>query len=547
MCRGEDEGERDLLECVAVLVDQSLLQHREGADGELRVGMLETIREYGLECLTAEERAHLADRHLAYYMGLAERGGAEFAGVNQRRWLERIEQEQGNVRAALAWAVQAGSVELGLRLGGALWWFWGIRCLWDEGWEQLGRLLAMPGAGERTAPRAKALAGAGLMCFWLGRLDLLRALSDESLSIGRECGDRMSVAMALRNLGHWALRRDPKSAHTFLEDGLVAWRELGNQWGIALSLGLLSRLAAQEGDWQTSRSLQEEALAIRRVLGDPQGIAWSFQRLGVVAAGEGDVEQARRLLLDGLAIFQELCDTMGQAECFQALAEIAQQQGNHARAEAALEDLGGLYRERGNRNSLAWTLWELGRVARVQGRQARASVRFKEALALSREVNVPWLTAAAVAGLGMVALDQCEYSRARALFFESLHLARELGNDRGVANGLVGLAGVAAATGRPWRTALLLGAAKALLPAGAATGQLPRTAQLLGASKTLLLPAGDGVPPVFESVDYESAAAAARAALGEEGFARAWAEGQALALDQAVALALAEPSPDQQA
>src|SRR5262249_33960671 len=155
------------------------------------------------------------------YLGLAEEAEANWAGAGQLAWLARLDQELDNVRAALAWAVENGAAPDGLRLAGALWWFWGTRAYDAEALGRLTELLALPEARERTAARAKAMAAAGIAAAFQGDSAAARALSEESLTIGRDVDDKISIAMSLRNLGHVAeFRGDWTAARSSWEESL---------------------------------------------------------------------------------------------------------------------------------------------------------------------------------------------------------------------------------------------------------------------------------------------------------------------------------------
>jgi predicted ATPase len=175
--------ELDMLDGVASLVDNSLLRQQEQGEGQPRFQMLETIREYGLECLLASGEAEATRlAHAGYYRALAERAEPELTGPQQAVWLGRLEQEHDNLRAALEWLAQRGEAEQGLRVGGALWRFWVVRGYLREGQERLAGLLGLAGASTRTVARAKALTGAGTLTHNRGDYVAARALFEESLA-----------------------------------------------------------------------------------------------------------------------------------------------------------------------------------------------------------------------------------------------------------------------------------------------------------------------------------------------------------------------------
>jgi predicted ATPase len=182
-----------LLDTVAALVDKSLLVPVDEAREEPRFGMLETVREYGLEALRDHgERETSSQAHATYYLGLAEEAEAHFKGGGQQLvWLKRLTREQANLRAALAWLLERREAQLLLRLSGALWWYWNLRGSSSEALEWLERALELRGAEEPTVARAKALCGAGFLTVYRHspRREGL-ALLEQSLATASQVGPR---------------------------------------------------------------------------------------------------------------------------------------------------------------------------------------------------------------------------------------------------------------------------------------------------------------------------------------------------------------------
>jgi predicted ATPase len=203
-----------VFDAVTSLIDKSLVQRseQEGEGGEEpRFMMLETIREYGLERLaTGKESEATRNAHMAYYLQLAEEAAQHWLGPQQSAWFDRLEWEQDNLRAALHWLLERGaqkeSVELALRLGIALWYFWLSRFHRSEGRTFLERALARS-QGVTVAVRAKALWSAGNLAGYLGDFDRGEAMCRESLVLFREVRDTAGVGRALFHLGIVAYTR----------------------------------------------------------------------------------------------------------------------------------------------------------------------------------------------------------------------------------------------------------------------------------------------------------------------------------------------------
>ena len=194
----------EVLDGVVSLVDKSLLHQEEQASGEPRFGMLETIREYGLECLTASGEEHAIRRaHADYYLALVEAAEPALTGPEQATWLDRLETEHDNLRAALRWAEESGETGIGLRLAGALCQFWLGRSYLSEGRERLTRLLLLAGAFAGTTARAKALTGAGHLAHNLGDYAAARARLRRAWRFGESSEIRVALPPHSITSGGW--------------------------------------------------------------------------------------------------------------------------------------------------------------------------------------------------------------------------------------------------------------------------------------------------------------------------------------------------------
>jgi tetratricopeptide (TPR) repeat protein len=398
----------DILDGVASLVDKSLLRQQEQSSGEPRFTMLETIREYGLECLTASgEEPAVRRGHADYYLALAEAAEPALTGSEQATWLERLEAEHDNLRVALRWAEESGEAEIGLRLVGALGQFWLIRGHLREGREQLTRLLGLAGASPRTAARAKVLTRAGHLAHNLGDFTAARVLFEESLALWRELGGQQGIATSLNDLGWVVLcQGDYSVARSLSQESLALWRELGDQQGIATSLHNLGRVAHCQGDYAAARVLHQESLALQQALEDQRGIAFALTHLGWAMHKQGDYRGATALLEQAMSLFQAVGVKQLFAIASVILAEVAHDQGEDGRAEVLIEQSLTLYRELGAKQEIPWALSIFGTIAHAQGDHGRAQALLEESLALQRAIGIKWGMATALNRLGMVAHTQ---------------------------------------------------------------------------------------------------------------------------------------------
>ncbi|HEY6711236.1 MAG TPA: tetratricopeptide repeat protein [Rubrobacter sp.] len=407
----DERGENSVLETLASLVDNSLLESRsesslrQEVDEQARFTMLETIREYAAERLQSSGEAEQVQRkHAMYYLELAEAAQLKAS----ERWDEvewwwgftRLEVEHDNLRAVLRWAVQNREVETGARLAIALWWFWIERSYLSEGRQWFEAILAVDGAEDRTREsghelptrtRAYLLQVTGILAMAQGDYDHAVALHEESMSVYRDMGHKKGVSASLRELGF---------------------------------------VAYEQGDYDRAVTLHEQSLDLAREFGNTFGVAWSIRALADAVRGQGDLGRARTLLEEGLAL---ACGTENA-----------------------------------------------------------------------------WGTARTLASLGSVACESGEYTRASRSYEESLKLGQRMGLNHTILICLEGLARVAVAQGR-----------------------MERAAQLCGAAAALREDKGWPLPPA-KRAENDRTVTAARAVLGEETFAAAWARGNALPLEEAI-------------
>ena len=364
----------EVLDGVAALVDNGLVRQEEGADGEPRFRMLETIREYALEKLS--EAGDLEDartRHLDRYVQLAETAEPELTRAGQAAWLERLSEENDNIRAALAWSFESGQVELGLRLAGALVRFWSIRGLMTEGRRWLAEALASA-TGVEPAVLGKAYFAAGFAALGQGDYQPAKPFFEQSLALARQAGEVRLEAQALQQLGFLVMTGgDGAQARELAQKALELAREIGDKLVQSGALNILAEVAAAEGDEATANELFEQSLALRRELGDKRLIANSVLTLGRAELTRGDRTRAGALLHEGCALARELGDTWSVSLALINLGRLALQNGEFADAARDFGDGLKLAKERGDKRIAAECLQGLGALAASQGDGAQAA------------------------------------------------------------------------------------------------------------------------------------------------------------------------------
>jgi predicted ATPase len=290
------------LDTLQSLVDKSLVRFADG-----RFWMLETIREFALERLEESgDAADLRQRHTAYFLELAELAKPELDTWRSSTWFDRLDAEQDNIRAVLGDALEHGSAEVALRLGGAVGSFWLARAYWSEGRRWLEAALAAGTDGDPQL-RADALGRAGLFAVWQGDVERGRAAADELLALAAETDSARARAGGLNLAGIVAERRGDwdDAAQLFAETAELA-RELGDSRLLSIAVNNLGNVALQRDEYVRALGLFEESLAIARERQDQDACARAFTNLGLTTLMLGDVQRARSLLRDGLVAAREI-------------------------------------------------------------------------------------------------------------------------------------------------------------------------------------------------------------------------------------------------
>jgi len=488
VCSGQGVTQGDVLDTVSSLVEKSLViaePHR----GEMRYRLLDTVQQYAEgKLLESGESATVWDRHLAFYVEFAERAELMLQGRGQKTWVERLESERDNLRAAFRRSDSEGRTDVGLRLAAALVRFWIIRGYWgrqshdlpsalSEGRGWLEKMLADDrGASERY--RIKALNGAGFLAWRQGDFAQAAAWSEESEKLSRRQGDDQGFAEALLNLGLVARSQDDYAgAEALHEKSLVLFRKVEHRADVAWSLTLLGIALWYRGNYSRAAALFEESLALSRLHEHKGGMAQALHGLGRVAASLGDDPQATRLLTDGLALFQELGDQEGIASSKHMLGRVAAHRGDYATAKALLD----------------------------------------ESLAVFRQLQSLARPATLLNTLGHLAAQTGAYDEAMALLKESLNMRKQRGT-----------------TWDKWGLAECL---ERLAIVATAQGKLDRAVRLWGSADALRVAMGAPLPPVYQP-ERDSNLEHARATLGKAAVEKSWDHGGAMTLEQAIEYAL---------
>jgi predicted ATPase/transcriptional regulator with XRE-family HTH domain len=593
------EGGLDTLEGASALIDQSLLCPVALDAGELRLTMLDTIREYARDRLHGTGRlTELGRQHAEAFLLLAREVAPELEGHAAASALLRFEEEHDNLRAALQWALESGSMNLGLDLAATLARFWELGGHLSEGRQWLGQMLAAVGeerSGTTRALLARALSGAGALAFAQNDATAAVGYFEQSLPLYRQMGDVQGLARALFRLGELATwQSNPLAAIAWREEAVELARSSEDDAWLARSLLELAEVVMWQGDLDRLGHLVEESLALYRRLGDPAGMAGALQLLSHIAQNQGRSERASALFeeclelvrragpdtdirprLESLAqmarsrgqcvrsmeLYEEsvarsltLGDARAAAHTRCELARSAQEHGEYARAEALHRESLALFRRAHDLGGIGFALVGLGAIARDLGDAKRGEELGEESLRLFQDLGDKGYVAWSLHNLGLAARHRGNYQRARALLAESLAIFRTYGHKSPLAQvlGSIGLVeldrgddgsaqdafaeslAVAGPGGSRWLLAMDL---EGMAGVAGRRGQPALAARLFGAADALRQEIGAPIWPAFRPL-YEQRVRALRSELGHSVFSETWTQGALTPLPEAIELAL---------
>lgn len=381
-----------VLDGITSLLGKHLLYQSKQEHGEPRLLMLETVREYGLECLTAGgELDQARHAHAQYYLRLAEVAEALLYGEEQARWFERLEHEQDNLRTALHWLLEdtpGQREDAALRLAGALAYFWAARGFATEGRAWLEHVLEKQTSGSQSA-RVKVLGGAAWFAFINGEVE--QALWRGEACLQEYRGSRETLATRDRAsalfLVAWLAMQQQNEAvvHFLLEESRTLALGSDDPQPLAQVLYFLAQPLIEQGKYVEARSWLEESLALFRAQRNHNQIAWSSLRLGSVLFAQGEEAQARMLVENSLQRFQQMQSKLGATSACYLLGRMAFAQQEMTRAQALFEEALQLLRASGLQEHEAHVLFQFAAIALVQGDQLTAGAWWEKGLTLLQQ------------------------------------------------------------------------------------------------------------------------------------------------------------------
>ncbi|HEX5839930.1 MAG TPA: tetratricopeptide repeat protein, partial [Anaerolineales bacterium] len=469
---------------LSALVDKSLVWNSREKWYEIH----ELIRQYAYEQLgRAGKLDETCSRHFDFFLGLAEESRLKLHGSEQIHWLNRLEEDHDNLRAALAWSLRYQDVRENpsqeqhkafresFQLAGALYLFWWRRNHWSEGRAWLQRILDQPAEPDATFEHFRALNAAAVLAVEQADHRSGLPLAEKSLDLAGQLDDPSLLAYA-----HLAL-------------GSVFWKQK---------------------EYACAQDHCNQALELFRMLGARLATASALQTLGRIAMNQNQLDPAQVYLDECLEIFQEFGNTIELNAALSDRGLLAYLRQEFSSARSYHENSLKLFQEAGNKAGIEMSLNRLGDLARCENNYEEAGRLYTEAMKVYRETGDKDEIASLLHNLGYVAKQRGVTHEALALFREALSLQVELDNRAGIAECLAGIAGIYATQ-----------------------GQAERAGRLFGAAETLREAAGVVLWPANQ-IEYERSLACLRESIDEGQLAGAWKQGRMLSVAQAAGEAL---------
>ncbi len=421
---GDIDGELTVLELLSSLVDKSLVMVSHN-NSTTRYGMLETVQQYASELLEASgQEAEYRHRHAEYFITLAEQADPELRGANQIIWLNTLDDERENLRAALRWLTAADQANDAARLVAALGWYWFMRGDWVEAWHWVTTILDLPTDPEPIV-RAKAICRAGGLQLIQGNMagppDLIR----EALAIFTEYDEQEGLAWCSNLMGQLATYKqiDSGTGIQYLNQSIEHFQHLDDEWGVAWSNRYLGQLAEIEGDVERALTLQEWALQGFKKIGDYWNATHSQYLIGGTLRDSGQYEQSENAYRKSLEMCQEIQNDVMEAHALQGLGFIAFEYGRYREAEAHLRDALEVMKRIGDDNCSARGYYFLARIAQ-QDHDYRLGIEYlRESIKIYKKLNREGNMAACLALYGEIEGIQGHFYQAAKLLGAASNLS----------------------------------------------------------------------------------------------------------------------------
>ena len=543
----------DVLDDLARLVDKSLVVKDEH-DGEARFHMLETIRQYAeFKMFASEEVEEVKNRHRDWFMQLAEEAEPQLRTAEQVTWLNQLELEHDNLRAALNWSIEQKHIEQALRIPSALTYFWEIHGHEAEGRNWLKQALELDDDAKKKYPFAWATAVHGIasLSAHIPQFQSYHSQVKEALNIFREHGDDFRVGHTLYHLAYFPhFAGELETAKARYEESHEVYKKINNHWGMGNCLHCIAHIAEQQGAVDEAQKIFNQSLDFLKPIGDRYSLYHPAGDTALIAIRQGEFNTAREILEESLSAFEELENHYWVAVSLQRLAVIFHKQGDFATALDILKRSNNISTELNSLSSMGWDHYTFGIVYLAMGDIPSARQYFEQAFELFNKTEHKANIGYATIGVGLMdcyqnnaaqGIEKIEKGmdgvrgeyledaselvpalghalwlnknlpRAHQAYRDAIIEFRNAGNNIHIPECLEGLAKIAVAQ-----------------------NQLERGARLFGAAEAMREKMGTPIPPI-QRRDYEAHVQSLGTAI-----ALSWSRGREMTMDEAIALALDE-------
>lgn len=394
------QGDINALDTLATLVDHSLVQTTILDNGEVRFVMLETIREFALARLFERgEMEVMQAEHGRYFLSLAINGEVGLQGPEQVSWMQRLNADQNNLRAAFVWSLSAqGEAELGLRAAAALWWFWWTNGQVGEGRRWLEGLLQRTHETALTGVSAygRAVLGSGILAYFAGDFEAALPQFELAQRLGVQLNDNTTHGYALFMIGTVMVFSNKKEeGYANLAQGARILRQAGPlaAWYVGVTSLAQTLLSFERNDLDAAQQHADEGLVIFSQLGQPYGIGLAFNYQGDVARLQGNHASAAERYQAALVLLRQARAKSEIPAVLHNFAHIRLATGDFGQAKALFAEALELHREIGNRMGMVECLLGQAYLAIKQEQPQTAAVLLGAADGLLAALNVPLFAA----------------------------------------------------------------------------------------------------------------------------------------------------------
>jgi predicted ATPase/class 3 adenylate cyclase len=552
-------GGTSVLDDLARLVDKSLV-NKEELDGEARFHMLETIRQYAeFKMFASEEVDEVKNRHRDWFMHLAETAEPKLRTAEQLPWLNRLEMEHDNLRAAMKWSIEQEHVEQALRIPSALAYFWEIHGHYEEGRNWFDDVLKLEApSNKRKYPYAWATAVSGhySLSLFAPNLEQYQPRMKEALDIFSEHGDLSRVGRVLYHLAyipHFA--GELETAKSTYQEGLNAYQGSNDQWGVGECIHCIAHVEEQQGNIEKAHLLYTQSLQSLKPIGDRYTLFHPLGDTALIALNKGDLNTASMLLEECIQTFKELKNRVWVSISVERLAQVLYERGEYENARKTIQHNLEVVTEMNNLDQMFWNTYLKGKVELAEGNLSSARQIFDEAFAIAEKDNSQHHMGWVKATLGLIDCYEGNFARGKEAIEigiekvrkeyapDSAHLLIHRSQALWLEKDLLSAA-------RSYRDTIrelhgnfyfiripecLEGLGKIAI----AQNDLERAARLFGAAEGMREKMGTPIPPI-EQASVERDLAVIHAKLDHAEFANFSAEGRAMTMEQVIAYALEE-------